>query len=161
MAPHAISLASVVSVKSWEKSGNEITGGEESRSFIFLNALLALSVLVNVLFVLFNSCMGAISLENVSALIRSCWRVSRNCLIHTKRPMWLCSAFFVVGGSISLMALTYSGSALNPSLPTIRPRYFASVARKVHFSGLSLSPNLRRAAKSCSSASMYSPYVLA
>ena len=70
MAPHAISLASVV--KSWEKSGNEMTGGEESQSFIFLNALLALSVQVNVLFVLFNSCMEPIRLENVSDLIRSC-----------------------------------------------------------------------------------------
>lgn len=35
MAPHATSLASVLSVKSWEKSGNEMTGGEESRSLIF------------------------------------------------------------------------------------------------------------------------------
>ena len=79
MAPHAISLASVVRVKSWEKSGNEMTGGGESRSFIFLNALLALSIQVNVLFVLFNLCMGPIRLENVSDLIRSCRRVSRNC----------------------------------------------------------------------------------
>ena len=161
MTPHALSLASVVRVKSWEKFGNEMTGGEESRSFIFLNALLALSVQVNVLFALFNSCIGPIRLENVSDLIRSCRRVYRNCLIHTKRPMRLCSAIFVVGGSISLMARTYSGSALNSSRHTIRPRYFTSVARKVHFSGLSLSPNLRRAAKNCSSASMYSPYVLA
>ena len=75
--------------------------------------------------------------------------------------MRLCSAFFVVRSSISLMARAYSGSALNSSLHTIRPRYFASVARTVHFSRLSLSPNLRRAAKSCSNASMYSPYVLA
>ena len=121
-------------------------------SFIFLNALLALSVL----FVLFNSCMGAIRLENVSDLIRSCRQVSRNCLIHTKRPMRLCRAFFVVGGSISLMVRTYSGSALNPSLA-----HYPSEARKVHFSRLSLSPNLRKAAKSCSRASMYSQYVLA
>ena len=124
MTPHALSLASVVRVKSWEKFGNEMTGGEESRSFIFLNALLALSVQVNVLFALFNSCMGPIRLENVSYFIRSCRRVSRNCLIHTKRPMRLCSAFFVVGGSISMMARTYSGSALNLSLHTIRSRYF-------------------------------------
>ena len=126
-------------MKSLEKSGNEMTGGDESRSFIFLNALLVLSVQVNVvLFVLFDSCMGPIRLENVSDLICSCRRVSRNCLIHTERPMSLCSAFFVVGGSISLMARTYSRSALNPSLHTIRPRYLATVARKVHFSGLSM-----------------------
>ena len=30
MAPHAMSQALVIRVKSWEKSGNEMTGGEES-----------------------------------------------------------------------------------------------------------------------------------
>lgn len=45
------------------------------------------------------------------------------------------------------MARTYSGSALKPSLFTMRPRNFASDARKEHLSGFSLSPNFRRAVK--------------
>ena len=124
MAPNTISLALVVRVKSWEKSGNKMTGGKESRSCIFLNALLALSIQVNVLFVLFNSCMGPIRLENVSDLIRSSRRVSRNCLIHTKQPMRLCSAFFVVGGSIFLMARMYSGVSLKPVTANYPPKVF-------------------------------------
>ena len=161
MSPQATSLASVVRVKSCEKFGNEMTGGEVSRFFIFSNALSALSVQVNILFVLFNLCIGHIRLENVSDHICSSKRVSRNCLIHTKRPTRLCSNFFDVGGFISLIARTYSGSALNPSLHTIRPSYFTSEARKVHFSELSLSPNVRRAAKSYSRATKYSSNVLA
>ena len=121
MAPHATSLASLVRVKSWGKSTNEMTGGKESRYFIyFLHTLSALLVQENILLVLFSSCMGPIKLENVSKLIFSHKRVSRNCLIHTKRPMKLCNSFFDLGGSISLMALTYSGSTLNPSLFAMR-----------------------------------------
>ena len=135
MAPQATSLVSVVRVKSCEKSGNEITGGEESLFFIFSNALSVFSVQVNVLFVLFNSRMGRIKLENVSDRICSSKRISRNCLIHTTRSTRLCNSFFDVGGFISLIARTYSGSALNPSLHTIRPKYFTSEARRVHFPG--------------------------
>ena len=137
-----------------------MTGDEESRFFIYSNDLSAFSVLVNVLFVLFNLCMGRIRLENVSDRICSSKRVSRNCLIHTKRPMRICSSFFDVGGFISLIARTYSGSALNPSRHTIRPRYFTSEARKVYFSGLSLSPNVRRVTKSCSRATKYPSTVM-
>ena len=158
MAPQATSLASVVRAKSYEKSGNEMTDNEESLFFIFSNDLSAFSIQVNVLF---DLCMGRIRLENVSDRICSSKRFSRNCLIHTKRPMKLCSSFFDIGDFISLIARTYSGSALNPSVHTIRSRYFTSEARKVYFSGLSLSPNVRRAAKSCSRATKYSSNVLA
>ena len=87
-------------------------------------------------------------------------KVSRNCLIHTKWPMRLCNSFINVGNSISPMTQTYSGSALNPSLFTMHPRNFASDGWKVHFFGFSLSPNLRRAVKSCSNADIYSSNVL-
>ena len=63
-----------------------MTGGEESRFFIFSNALSAFSVQVNVLF---NPYMGRIRLENVSDRICSSKRVSKNCLIHIKQPMSL------------------------------------------------------------------------
>ena len=161
IAPHTTSLVSVVSVNSREKSRKEITGGEESCFLIFLKALSALSVQANGLLTLLSSCMGLIRLENILYLICSCRRVSRNCLIHTKRPMRFCISFFDVRGFISLMAQTYSGSALNPLLFTMSPRNFASDVRKVHLSGFSLSPNLRRVMKSCSRVSMYLSNVLA
>ena len=131
MAPHAISLASVVRVKSPVKSGNEMIGGEARRFLILLKALLAPSVQTNVRPGLFSSFMGAIRLENMSVLMLSLRRVSMNCRIHTRRPMRLCSSFLVVGGFMSIMARTYSGSALNPSLFTMRPRNLASDARKI------------------------------
>ena len=59
------------------------------------------------------------------------------------------------------MARTYAGSALNPLLLTLHPRNFASEVRNVHLSEFSLSPNLWRAMKSCSRASMYLSNVLA
>ena len=120
IAPHATSLASVVSLNSREKSGEEMTGGEESRFLIFWKALSALSVQANGLLTLLSSCMGLIRLEDM-CLICSCRRVSRNCLIHTKRPMRLCNSFFDVGGFISLMERTYSGLALNPLLVYYAP----------------------------------------
>ena len=126
IAPHTTSLASVVSVNSREKSGNEMTDGEESRFLIFSKALSVLSVQANGLLTLLSSCMGLIRLENMLYLICLCRRVPRNCLIHTKRPMRLCNSFFDVGGFISLMTQTYSGSALNPLLFTMRPRNFTS-----------------------------------
>ena len=161
MAPHAISLASVVRVKSPVKSGNEMIGGEARRFLILLKALLAPSVQTNVRPGLFSSFMGAIRLENMSVLMLSLRRVSMNCRIHTRRPMRLCNSFLVVGGFMSIMARTYSGSALNPSLFTTRPRNLASDARKMHFSGFSFNPNLRRAINNCSSSVTYSSKVLA
>ena len=114
MAPHAISLASVVRVKSPVKSGNEMIGSEARRFLILLKALLAPSVQTNVRPGLFSSFMGAIRLENMSVLMLSLRRVSMNCRIHTRRPMRLCNSFLVVGGFMLIMAWTYSGSALNP-----------------------------------------------
>ena len=58
MAPHSISLASVVRVKSPVKSGNEMIGGEARRFLILLKALLASSVQTNVRPGLFSSFMG-------------------------------------------------------------------------------------------------------
>ena len=66
MAPQTTLLESVVRVKSCEKFGNETTGGEESRFFIFSNALSPFSVQVNDLFAVFHLCMGRTGLENVS-----------------------------------------------------------------------------------------------
>lgn len=104
--------------------------------------------------------MGAISFENVFELICSCKR-SRNCLIHTSRPIRLCNSFFDVGGCISLIARMYSGSGLKPLLFTICPRNFASDVRNEHLSGFKLSPKFQRAVKSCSRACMYSLNVFA
>lgn len=96
IAPHAMSLASVVRVKSPEKSGKEMIGGEARRFLIFSKALSALSAQTNVRPGLFSSFMGAIRLENMSVRILSYRRVSRNCRIHTRRPMRLCNSFLVV-----------------------------------------------------------------
>ena len=114
MAPHAISLASVVRVKSPVKSGNEMIGGEARHFLILLKAFLAPLVQTNVCPGLFSSFMGAIRLENMSVLMLSLRRVSMNCRIHTRRPMRLCNSFLVVGGFMSIMVRTYSGSALKP-----------------------------------------------
>ena len=99
----------MVTVKSCEKAGNEMTGGEESLFFIFLDALSAFSVQVKVLFVLFNLCMGCI--RNVLDRICLSKRVSRNCLIHTKWPMRLVAHSLMLGVSFLLYPL-YNGLAL-------------------------------------------------
>ena len=124
-------------------------GGEARRFLIFSNAVLAFSVQVKDLVDLLSSWLCAISFDK--EVVRRCSStfVSRNCLIHTSRPIKLWSSFLVVGGDISVIALVYSGSALNPSWSTIRPRNFASGAMKVHFSGFNFSPNSRRALNSC------------
>ena len=108
-------------------------------SWFFWKALWVLSVQANGLLTLLRSCMGLIRLENMSYLICSYRGVSRNCLIHTKRPMRLCNSFFDVGGFISLMARAYSRSALNPLMFTMCLRNFAFDVRKVHLSGFRLS----------------------
>ena len=58
MAPHAISLASVVRVKSPVKSGNEMIGGESKCFLILSKALLTPSVQTNVHPGLFTSFIG-------------------------------------------------------------------------------------------------------
>lgn len=131
----AMSLTSVVSVKSRVKSRNEIIGGEDSHYLIFLKALYALSVHSKSLLTLLILLIRAMKLANISVWTCSGNQVSRNWWIQTRHLMRLWSCLLFMGDFISMLACMYSGLGLNPSPFTMHPRNFTSVIRKVHLSG--------------------------
>ena len=93
MVIQTTSLPSVSSLKSCEKSENEIIGGEDSCFYIFTKALFAFSFYANGLSALLNWLIGALNSVSICVWIRLCRSSSRNWSIQM-RHQWCFEAAF-------------------------------------------------------------------